>query len=417
MVHLRVPATRVAGVLALLTLALASGCSQPEAEFVANQVYALNVERTLGLDTGLPKSAKQNVQEVVVALFGTPDEPRLPMLGEVDMSQYLDLHMLQMAAGPVGTDESGRPRGLYRRHCVHCHGVTGDGLGPTAEFLNPYPRDYRPGLFKFKSTPGKLPPTHEDLARILYDGIPGTAMPSFKLEDGDAREALVQYVKYLAIRGEIERRLLIAAGDLEEGDLLISPTGDGEDVLEDVQGYAATIVEKWRQADSQAIEIPKRPEHTGEELAASVERGRKLFFGVGNCLKCHGDTALGDGVEDDFDDWTKEILDPKTPKNLDYAHPFIQLGALSPRNAKPRNLRLNVYRGGRRPIDLYRRVVIGITGTPMPAAAMKAPDAAPDAKGMTPDDVWDLINYVQSLTYEEVSEPPQRQDGFQRDRM
>src|SRR5207248_2464538 len=33
----------------------------------------------------------------------------------------------------------------------------------------------------------------------------------------------------------------------------------------------------------------------------------------------------------------------------------------------PRNLRLGVYRGGRRPLDLYYRIHDGINGTPMPA--------------------------------------------------
>jgi mono/diheme cytochrome c family protein len=73
----------------------------------------------------------------------------------------------------------GNVRGLYREHCAHCHGITGDGAGPTAGFLNPYPRDYRKGWFKFKSTPLDVRPTHDDLKKIVLDGIPGTAMPSF----------------------------------------------------------------------------------------------------------------------------------------------------------------------------------------------------------------------------------------------
>src|SRR5262249_25106475 len=33
--------------------------------------------------------------------------------------------------------------GVYRRNCLHCHGVSGAGDGPTAPFLYPTPRDYR----------------------------------------------------------------------------------------------------------------------------------------------------------------------------------------------------------------------------------------------------------------------------------
>ena len=90
------------------------------------------------------------VDELLTASFGTPDDPIVPA---VEGAELLDLHKLKMAAGPVGSDEDGSPRGLYREHCAHCHGITGDGNGPTAAFLNPYPRDYRPGKFKFKSTP------------------------------------------------------------------------------------------------------------------------------------------------------------------------------------------------------------------------------------------------------------------------
>src|SRR5262249_47806440 len=48
---------------------------------------------------------------------------------------------------------------LYRLHCLHCHGVSGAGDGPTASFLYPRPRDYRKGLFKFTSTPTGVKPT------------------------------------------------------------------------------------------------------------------------------------------------------------------------------------------------------------------------------------------------------------------
>lgn len=49
--------------------------------------------------------------------------------------------------------------GLYRKHCLHCHGVSGAGDGPTSTFLFPRPRDYRPGKFKFTSTPNGSKPT------------------------------------------------------------------------------------------------------------------------------------------------------------------------------------------------------------------------------------------------------------------
>jgi hypothetical protein len=64
--------------------------------------------------------------------------------------------------------------------------------------------------------------------------------------------------------------------------------------------------------------------------------------------------------------------------------------ALTPRTIPPRNLRLGVYRGGRRPLDLYYRIHAGINGAPMPAA-----------KGtVSPEDIWHIVNYIRSLPYE-----------------
>jgi hypothetical protein len=56
-------------------------------------------------------------------------------------------------------------RGLYMRHCSHCHGTSGDGNGPTAEYLNPRPRDYRNGIFKFTSTDDASRVSRDDLTR------------------------------------------------------------------------------------------------------------------------------------------------------------------------------------------------------------------------------------------------------------
>src|SRR4030095_10515920 len=181
--------------LALAGLAPLSGCGSPAASFVRYETYILKVERETGDDKFRIKGAQlTEVDELLAASFGTPDNPVVPA---VEGAELLDLNKLKMAAGPVSSAADGSPRGLYREHCAHCHGITGDGNGPTAAFLNPYPRDYRPGKFKFKSTPIGFKPTHADLKKTLLEGIPGTAMPSFKLLTDVEVESLLQYVEYL----------------------------------------------------------------------------------------------------------------------------------------------------------------------------------------------------------------------------
>src|SRR5262245_245721 len=104
---------------AALTCAL--GCTQaPPPQFHLNMVQAATKE--------LSTKSEQQVADVLEAIFGTPDNPSvLPETG-------LDQKKLLLAAGPAWTDANDVTHGLYRRHCVHCHGISGDGRGPTARF-------------------------------------------------------------------------------------------------------------------------------------------------------------------------------------------------------------------------------------------------------------------------------------------
>jgi mono/diheme cytochrome c family protein len=356
-----------------------SGCgATPPASFRANLVEATKQRLT-------PDQEKQ-VATILEAMFGTPDRPFvLPETG-------LDAAKLELAAGPVRSDIVGRKNGLYREHCAHCHGIAGDGMGPTAAFLNPYPRDYRPGVFKFKSTERADKPSHEDLVRILHNGIPGTSMPSFALLSETQVDALAEYVKYLAMRGETELALMRAFFELDDAD-----QGKLPETREFLVGEMLTAVaDRWKSAADAAIPVPPMPADI--DLAASIAKGRELFYGdKANCVKCHGPTALGDGQANDYDDWNKPIVEWKKElaSTEDRAWASRAAGvlagdALEPRTIPPRNLRHGIYRGGRRPLDLYYRIHAGINGAPMPAA-----------KGtISPEDIWHIVNYVRSLPYE-----------------
>jgi mono/diheme cytochrome c family protein len=341
-----------------------------------------------------------------------------------------------MAAGPVWSEEDGAKHGLYRRHCAHCHGVTGDGRGPTAMFLNPYPRDYRPGKFKFKSTLTAAKPTDDDLRRILVGGINSTSMPSFKLLPDDEIDALVEYVKYLSIRGEVETRLAqFAADELFDDD--DNPVGfdfsDGElDLATIVKDEIAAVVDTWAEATEQVIrpDIDAVPptERSEEEHLASIEAGRTLFFGKADCVKCHGPTGLGDGQTDDWNDWNKAVKQfvertddvatslaksEATGEELEAQRQQVAMreavaATLFPvRKIQPRNLRDGIYRGGRRPLDLFWRVHSGINGTPMPA----------NGTNLTQEEIWQVVAYIRSLPFEPASRPQQPLPVLARERL
>jgi mono/diheme cytochrome c family protein len=372
------------------------GCGPtPPAAFRLNMVEAISPtaeKDSIAAEQALQPEQQKQVATILLAMFGTPDDPVcLPETG-------LDPAKLRLAAGPVRSDIVGRKNGLYREHCVHCHGITGDGLGPTAAFLNPYPRDYRPGVFKFKSTQRADKPTQADLVTILHNGIPGTSMPSFGLLSPIQIDALVEYVKYLTIRGETELALMryyFELDDEDEGRLLETREFLVDEILQ-------PIAEKWIAAADAIIEVPEVPQDL--DLAESIAKGKELFYGDrANCVKCHGVTGLGDGQANDYDDWSKNIvkiegkltslagsdLDTDERRWLADFEQVLDGDALKPRTIPPRNLRQGIYRGGRRPLDIYYRIHAGINGAPMPAAAGT----------VSPEEIWHIVNYVRSLPY------------------
>jgi len=251
---------------------------------------------------------------------------------------------------------------LFRQQCVHCHGVEGGGDGPTARFLNPRPRDYRPGIFKFTAMADKSVPRRVDLYNILDEGVTGTAMPSFRRLSKAELHGLVDYVRLLSIRGMVER------------DLVTTYLSDDALPAEAVLESYASIWSKWNSASE------KKTKYDGDvpaPSAESIERGRTLFMdaATGNCFSCHGEQGRGNGA-------SAFTQSPETGEIVpaykdDWGNVII-----------PRNLRQGIFRGGRRPIDIYYRIKNGINGTPMPAAVSSMSDA----------DIWALVHYVGSLS-------------------
>ncbi len=83
-----------------------------------------------------------------------------------------------------------RGRQLFEEHCALCHGERGDGRGARSEALSPRPADLTSAEWQRAHSPRRL------FFRIR-EGVPGTAMPSWKaLSENDAWD-LVAYVTSL----------------------------------------------------------------------------------------------------------------------------------------------------------------------------------------------------------------------------
>lgn len=292
-------------------------------------------------------------------------------------------------------------RDLYMQHCIHCHGVTGDGNGPTAKFLNPRPRDYRQGTYKFTSTAGGVKPSKADLHRILKNGIVGTSMPSFVLLGDFQIDALTEYVRWLSSRGETELQAiaeLVGAGadkatmqqEMQGGMSQADAISSIEKTLADefdstFEELTKSIAEGWTAAeDPESVIVPTQP-WPGYASTESIAKGKELFRSAkANCAKCHGAAGRGDGPETE-----SYVVIPNSKPERTYSERGLHDSWGNP--IQPRNLSRGVYRGGRRPLDLYRRIAVGIKGTPM--GGFKSV--------LTEEEIWHVVNYVMSLQFDE----------------
>ena len=107
-------------------------------------------------------------------------------------------------AQPSTTTDLGRGQTLFRIHCGGCHGFEGRG-------------GFGPNLAQSKL---RNAPTMDALATLILTGIPGTAMPAFRMFLPRERFLLAAYVRSL---GEIPAVPL--SGDPRRGEVLIATKG------------------------------------------------------------------------------------------------------------------------------------------------------------------------------------------------
>jgi len=55
---------------------------------------------------------------------------------------------------------------LFKRHCITCHGIRGEGDGPGATNLNPKPRNLKKDKFKYSGE------SYNEVLKRISDGVP-----------------------------------------------------------------------------------------------------------------------------------------------------------------------------------------------------------------------------------------------------
>lgn len=301
---------------------------------------------------------------VVTGLLNAPPAPKTPL-------------------AHAGTDPDGGQ--LFNFHCARCHGVNGNGNGPTPMF--PKARHFGYERFKFtdtltgvrKSNGDPVPqgaagtlggiPTDDVLIALLKRGIDGSPMPAFDHLSDDELKAIVGYVKARFLKPD---RLVASRDDVAMRKEMASAMEEGEDFdpKKDWPPKSPAKRKKWESdwngwfadavADVTGSEPCPVPTPFPEPKPGYEQRAALLFNKLG-CLGCHG--PKGEGT-----------FDPNRKNDN---------GTL----AFPRDLTAGVYKGGPESEHLYRRIYLGIPGTPMKAFGKEA----------TRDEIVDLVYYVKNF--------------------
>lgn len=167
-------------------------------------------------------------------------------------------------------------RYLFQKNCTVCHGETGRGNGPWAAELKDKPRNFRTGVFKFRTTPFGMLPVDDDLRRTIRSGISGTAMPFFVDFSDEDVSALIVYLQNLSRNWDDEA------------------------------------------LKAEPLKLPDLPEwYYKEEQAATHAESGKALFAI-HCSSCHGPEGRGDGPASGelIDMWEHKIV----PADLSAAH-------------------------------------------------------------------------------------------------
>ena len=111
------------------------------------------------------------------------------------------LSALALAFGAASAQADTGKELFIKTNCNSCHGIEGKGDGPIAAALDPKPRNYTVGDFKFDANKDGTPGGDEDLALVIKNGAQpygGSAMmmPNPTLSETDVK-LLVTYIRSL----------------------------------------------------------------------------------------------------------------------------------------------------------------------------------------------------------------------------
>ncbi|MBP9673910.1 MAG: c-type cytochrome [Bacteriovoracaceae bacterium] len=243
-------------------------------------------------------------------------------------------------------------KSTYMEYCVSCHGDKGDGKGVAAKGMDPIPRDFTLGLYKFGQVPAGELPHDADFSAIIKKGLHGTAMLPWDISE-ERIHAVTQYIKTFAPK----------VWEAKEAVL-------GERI------------------------IPTKDPYGLAHKTTAIEKGKEVYHVTAQCTTCHRAFIPKKELSALWEKVNKEkltVFDPALylPKVQDSEYGV---------KIVPPDFTWHNIRSASSVEELYVRIASGVSGSGMPPW-----------KGTIEDhEIWATAYYVKSLM--DLKDKPERAD-------
>ena len=163
---------------------------------------------------------------------------------------------------------------LFSVQCVVCHGANGKGDGPAAATLNPHPRDFTSGYWRYGGQP-----TH--VFKTISEGSPGTAMAGFSSLSADERWTLVHFVRSFSPKApdDSPEDLKAAGLDKTAEEAKSAPTEPTQKIP------LSFVMKRLAEPETPTVDAATLPKIETESVGGKIYQE--------HCMSCHGANGHG----------------------------------------------------------------------------------------------------------------------------